>query len=80
MAIPASRLPALKTHRVLRLLAAVGYQQQRHKGSHRILTCPGRLPIVFAFHDGAEVPPSALRHMLTNRARLTDEEIEALLN
>ena len=79
MAIPVSRFPALKTPRVLKLLAAVGYEQQRRSGSHRILTCAGRKRIVFAFHGGAEVPPAALRHMLVNRARLSDAEILDLL-
>ena len=79
MAIPVSRLPALKTPKVLKLLATIGYEQQRRSGSHRILTCAGRKPIVFAFHDGAEVPPAALRHMLVNRAGLSDAEIHGLL-
>ena len=79
MAIPVSRFPALKTPRVLKLLTTVGYEQQRRTGSHRILTCAGRERIVFAFHDGAEVPPSALRHMLVNRAGLSDDAILDLL-
>ena len=79
MAIPASRLPALKARKVLQLLTRIGYQEQRRSGSHRVLTAPGRRTIVFAFHEGSEVPPAALRHMLTNRAQLTDQEIEALL-
>lgn len=79
MAIPVSRFPALKTHKVLKLLAEIGYNQQRRSGSHRVLTSPGRLNIIFAFHDGAEVPPAALRHMLANRAQLSDTEIADLL-
>ena len=79
MAIPVSHFPALKTPKALKLLAAVGYRQHRRSGSHRILGCDGREPIVFAFHDSAEVPPAALRHMLVNRARLSDAEILDLL-
>lgn len=79
MAIPVSRFPALKTHKALKLLAEVGYEERRRSGSHRVLTAPGRDRIVFAFHDGAEVPPAALRHMLMNRARLSDHEILDLL-
>ena len=78
MAIPASHYPALKAQKV-GILAQIGYEQQRQKGSHRVLTAPGRLTIVFAFHDGTEVPPAALRHMLVNRAQLTDAAIIALL-
>ena len=79
MVIPASRLPALKAREVRRMLAKIGYTQQRQRGSHRKLVAPDRLPIGFAFHDSAEVPPVALRHMLAERAGLTDEEIEDLL-
>ncbi len=75
MAIPVSQFPALKTSKVLRILAAIGYEQRRRSGSHRILVCAGRETIIFAFHDGAEVPPAALRHMLMNRAGLSDAEI-----
>ena len=79
MTVPVSRFPALKARKALLILARVGYQQERRRGSHCVLTAPGRLPIIFAFHEGSEVPPAALRHMLANRAQLTDEEIEALL-
>lgn len=79
MVIPASRFPALKAREVLRLLARVGYQQDRQRGSHRKLVADGRLPIGFAFHDKDEVPPRALRRMLVERAGLTGEEIEDLL-
>ncbi len=79
MVIPASRLPALKAREVLKILAKLGYTQQRQRGSHRKLVAPDRGTIGFAFHDGAEVPPTALRHMLAERAGLTDEEIEDLL-
>ena len=79
MVIPASRFPALKAAEARRLLARVGYQQERQRGSHRKLVAPGRQPIFLAFHDNATVPPKALRHILMNQAGLTDEEIEDLL-
>ena len=79
MALPVSRYPALKARKVLRLLHKIGYEQVRQTGSHRKLEAEGRLPIIFAFHDGKEVPPLALRHMLVNRAKLTDDQIIELL-
>ena len=79
MAIPASRYPALKAREVLRLLGKVGYETERQRGSHRKLVATGRQPIGFAFHSGVEVPPRALRHMLVQRAGLTDEQIAGLL-
>lgn len=79
MAIPASRYPALKARQVLRLLEKIGYETEWQRGSHRKLVSPGRRPIGFAFHGGTEVPPRALRHMLVQRAGLTDEEVARLL-
>ena len=79
MVIPAAHLPALKAREVLRILRKLGYRQERQRGSHRKLVAPGRLTIGFAFHDSAEVPPTALRHMLAERAGLTDKEIVDLL-
>ena len=79
MAIPVARYPALKARKVLRLLGKIGYTTERQSGSHRKLVAPGRQPIGFAFHEGTEVPPRALRHMLVQRAGLTDEEIRTLL-
>ena len=78
MNIPAAQFPALKAREVLRLLQRVGYQIERQKGSHRKLAAPDRLPIGFGFLDRADVPPRALRHMLSERARLTDQEIADL--
>ena len=79
MSVPSARYPALKARRVLQLLGRVGYTQQRRRGSHRILTAPGREQIVFAFHDNQDVPPRVLRLMLTREAGLTDPEIAELL-
>lgn len=61
------------------MLSRIGYKLERQRGSHRKLVAPNRLPIGFAFHDSAEVPPRALRRMLVGRAGLTDEEIAELL-
>ena len=79
MAIPSARYPALKARVVLQLLAQIGYKTERQRGSHRKLVAPGRSPIGFGFHDRAEVPPRALRRMLTERAGLNDDEVTKLL-
>lgn len=79
MVIPTAHFPALKAREVRKLLAKIGYKEVRRHGSHRILVATDRLRIVFSFHDNVEVPPKALRHMLANRAGLTDEEIQELL-
>ena len=79
MAIPAAQFPALKARQVLRLLAKLGYRIERQAGSHRKLVAPNRPPIGFAFHDRDDVPPRALRHILSDRVGLTEAEIRDLL-
>ncbi len=79
MAIPAAQFPCHKARVVLKMLQRIGYRVERQKGSHRKLVANGRRPIGFAFHDGSEVPPRALRHMLVERAGLNDSEIKELL-
>ena len=70
MAIPASRYPALKARKVLRLLGKIGYEIERQRGSHRKLAAPGRQPIGFAFHDGVEVPPPSSSSHVGGASRL----------
>lgn len=77
--VGAADYPALKSRKALKVLHSIGYRVTRQRGSHRKLEAPGRLPIGFAFHDNTEVPPGALRHMLVDRAGLTDEEARRLL-
>lgn len=71
---PMTRFPVLNARKVLRILLRLGYTVTRQRGSHRVLDAPDRGRIVFAFHDGDDVPAHALRHMLVDRAGLTIEE------
>lgn len=71
--------PALKSQRVLSMLARLGYSEQRRKGSHRRLVADERPPLTFAYHEGEEVPPKALRHLLTVQVGLNEDEIRRLL-
>ena len=66
MPIPASRYPALKARKVLRLLGKVGYETERQRGSRRKLVAAGRQPIGFAFHHGVEATGD-LPHMLVQQ-------------
>lgn len=75
----ADEFPALKSQRVLSMLERLGYSEQRRKGSHRRLVAEARPPLTFAYHEGDEVPPKALRHMLTVQVGLNDDEIRSLL-
>ena len=46
---------------MLAALLRIGWSIKREaKGSHRILSCPGRPDFIFAFHDGDEIGPRML--------------------
>ncbi|WP_420436117.1 type II toxin-antitoxin system HicA family toxin [Candidatus Poriferisocius sp.] len=81
MAYPASRFPALKPTKVLRLLHQIGYREVpgRGKGSHTMMKAAGKKTILVPMHKGKEVAPAHLRKMLVEDAALTDAEIDALL-
>jgi len=68
--------PSLKAQQLLRILIRkpLGYRVARQKGSHRWLEADGRPPINFAWHDGATVPPGAVRALLMAKIGLTEEE------
>ena len=51
----------------------------RTRGSHRVLTAPGRPRIIFAFHDTREVAGSAVKEILVNQVGLTVDEARRLV-
>ena len=59
MVIPVSRFPALTSREVLRLLARVGYKQERQRGSPRKLVADGR--VVDLMTEGVEETVLAFR-------------------
>jgi predicted RNA binding protein YcfA (HicA-like mRNA interferase family) len=73
--------PSLKSKALLALLKRrpLGYEVVRQKGSHRRLESPnGYPPLTFAWHDGATIPPGAVRKVLINDVGLTEEEASEL--
>jgi len=77
--VRADEFPALKSQRVLSMLERLGYSELRRKGSHRRLVADARPPLTFAYHEGGEVPPKALRHLLMVQVGLTEDETRQLL-
>ncbi len=75
----ARRFPSMKGGQVLRLLKKLGYEVERQRGSHCTLVAANRPPLVFAWHDSADVSPQALKHLLVRQVGLTDEEIAEVL-
>ena len=74
--------PSLKARQVLALLGRepLAYRVSRQKGSHRLLESNnGYPPMRFWAHDGATLPPRAVREILTKKAGLSEEEAATLL-
>ena len=73
------QFPSKKGNQVLRLLKKLGYTVTRTTGSHRKLEADGRPTIFFAWHDSADVSPTALRKLLVEQVGLNDDEIARVL-
>jgi len=73
-----TKLPALKSREVIRILERAGYQVDRVKGSHHIMRHPqrpGRIPV--PFHAGRDIKMAVLRSIV-EQSGLTEEEFLAL--
>lgn len=68
------RLALNKGPGVLTSLLRIGWEIKRQRGSHRVLSRPGWPDVVFAFHDGEELGPVALRR-LAQHTGLTPEDL-----
>jgi len=55
-----SQWPTTKAKRVLAALLRVGWSIKRQSSSHRTLSRPGWVDVVFAFHDKDEIGPRML--------------------
>ena len=71
--------PSMKSSDLLRILAYLGYIEDRRAGSHRRLTANGRPDLTFAFHDGQTVPPGLVRKILAKDVGLSEVEIREIL-
>jgi predicted RNA binding protein YcfA (HicA-like mRNA interferase family) len=71
----------MKGSKLERLLRSSGLQYVvvSQRGSHRKMESPHHPPILFSYHDGADVPPNAVKKVLTKDVKLTDEEAQRLL-
>lgn len=79
---PGVDFPSLKAKRLLAVLRRepLRYVVARQRGSHRHLQSERGYPdLMFSFHDGATVPPGAVRKILTRDVGLTEQDALALL-
>lgn len=65
---------------MLRVLEGLGYEVARQKGSHMRLEAPGRPPLVFAFHRGAEISSNTVRDILVRQVGLSIDEAREAVN
>lgn len=71
--------PSMKSSDLLRILAYLGYIEDRRAGSHRRLKANGGPDLTFAFHDGQTVPPGLVRKILAKDVGLSEVEIREIL-
>lgn len=74
--------PSLKAGQLLAVLmrAPLNYRITRQRGSHRRLeSSAGYPPLSFSYHEGATVPPGAVKKILTKDVGLSEEDALALL-
>lgn len=74
--------PSLKSGRLLAVLQRkpLEYVVVHQAGSHRKLRSPhGFGDVMFSWHDGATIPPGAVRKILTKDVGLTEQDALALL-
>jgi predicted RNA binding protein YcfA (HicA-like mRNA interferase family) len=57
----------------------LNYEIARQRGSHRRLKAAGRPPLTFAYHDRAELGPTAVRKILCKDVGLEADEALKLL-
>jgi predicted RNA binding protein YcfA (HicA-like mRNA interferase family) len=69
-----SAWPSASARRVLAALLRAGWSLKRQAGSHRVLSRPGWLDFVFAFHDDEEIGPRMLAR-IAKRTGLRPEDL-----
>lgn len=76
------QFPALKAQRLLAVLLRepLGYEILRQRGSHRRLRSRNGFPdVAFSYHDGASIPPGAVRKVLVMDVGLSEDEARRLV-
>jgi predicted RNA binding protein YcfA (HicA-like mRNA interferase family) len=66
--------PSTKSKKALSALLRIGWQIKRQKGSHRILSRSGWPDILFAYHDGVTLGPTAVK-VLADKTGLTPSDL-----
>ena len=67
-------LPVLKPQEVVRLLAQLGFQEARQRGSHKQFRHPDGRATTVPFHQGQDISPILLRR-IADDIRVTVEQL-----
>lgn len=70
-----SDFPSMDAKKLRRIVTRLGYVSSGNgKGSHEKLECPGRPPLIWAFHAGKEIAGGLVKQVLMKQAGLTKEQ------
>lgn len=70
------RLPSISGKEAVKAFERLGYRRERQRGSHIIMSAPGRRPIVVPDHR--EIKRGALRSLIRDSGFTVEEFLEAL--
>jgi len=76
-----ARFPSLKAKALLAVLRRppLAYEVERQRGSHRRLVSATYPPLLFSFHDRADIAPGLVRKILCRDVGLSEAEALDLL-
>ncbi|MYH71548.1 MAG: addiction module toxin, HicA family [Acidimicrobiia bacterium] len=79
---PPIRYRSVKAEELRSMLFAAGFRaigSRRKRGSHQRLRHPDGRTVTFYFHKGVTVGPTQVKRLLADKAKLTEDEIRAIL-
>ena len=59
--------------------SALRYRVVSRRGSHRKMESPDHPPILFSYHDGADIPPGAVKKVLMKDVQLDEKDAFRIL-
>ncbi len=79
---PPIRFRSVKAEELRSMLQRAGFEPvglKRKRGSHQRLRHPDGRTVTFFFHKGVTVGPTQVKRLLVDKAKLTEDEVRAIL-